>query len=66
VRTASCEGGAEGGRRRAARRMEPAAAMRVCWGGEEKMIRFRVWMVVVSYIHFILGQAVRLNHGLEV
>ena len=35
-------------------------------GGEEKMIRFRVWMVVVSYIHFILGQAVGLNHGLEV
>ena len=34
-------------------------------GGEE-MIRFRVWMVVVSYIHFILGQAVGLNHGLEV
>ena len=35
-------------------------------GGEEEMIRFRVWMVVVSYIHFILGQAVGLNHGLEV
>ena len=35
-------------------------------GGEEKTIRFRVWMVVVSYIHFILGQAVGLNHGLEV
>ena len=34
-------------------------------GGEE-MIRFRVWMVVVSYIHFILGQAIGLNHGLKV
>ena len=34
--------------------------------GEEKMIRFRIWTVVVSYIHFILGQAVGLNHGLEV
>ena len=59
-------GRGRGGRRCAARRTEPAAAMRVCWGGEEEMIRFRVWMVVVSYIHFILDQAVGLNHGLEV
>jgi len=39
---------------------------RLLGGGEEEMIWFRVWMVVVSYIHFILGQAVGLNHGMEV
>jgi len=64
--SASCEGGAEGGdgAPRDARSRPPQCAS--AGGGEEEMIRFRVWMVVVSYIHFILGQAVGLNHGLEV
>ena len=60
------EGGA--GARRAAREGPRGATVRraSAGGGEEEMIRFRVWMVVVSYIHFILDQAVGLNHGLEV
>ena len=56
------------GARRAAREGPRGATVRraSAGGGEEEMIRFRIWMVVVSYIHFILGQAVGLNHGLEV
>ena len=54
-RAASCEGGAEGGdgAPRDAQSRPPQCAS--AGGGEEEMIRFRVWMVVVSYIHFILG-----------
>jgi len=75
----TCEAAREGACARRAAREGPrggVGAPRDAWsrppqcafarGGEEKMIRFRVWMVVVSYIHFILGQAVGLNHGLEV
>ena len=58
VRTATRRAAREGsiGRRNA----------RLLGVGGEEMIRFRVWMVVVSYKPFILGQAVGQNYGLKV